>query len=103
MSLNDVLMHYGDISAFSKEVEGHKADFDDLLSDLDKLASALEGAWQGYAAQEFREAFEALRPQLKSFSELLAAYQIEINHAVADSCSVQNQNANRIDRNLSLR
>lgn len=102
MSLNDVLMHYSDISAFSKEVEGHKADFDALLSDLDKLASELEGAWQGYAAQEFQEAFEALRPQLKSFSEMLAAYQTELNQAVADSCSVQNQSANRIDRHLSL-
>lgn len=103
MSVNDVLMNYSDIAAFSKEVEGHKVDFDALLSDLDKLASDLEGVWQGYAALEFQEAFEKLRPQLKNFSDMLTVYQTELNQAIADSCSVQTHNANRIDRNLSLR
>lgn len=102
MSLNDVLMKYDDVSAFSKEVAEHKTNFDTLLSDLDSLNGELNGSWKGYAAAEFKEAYEKLRPQLKRFSQLLLTYQTELNHAVADSSNTQNKSAKRIDSNLTL-
>ena len=102
MPINDVLMKYDEIAVFSKEVAEHKTSFDTLLSDLDKLAGDLEGTWKGYAAEEFKEAYDKLKPQLKKFSALLSTYQTEINRAIADSNSTQNKSAKRIDNNLTL-
>lgn len=93
----DSLMNYEALEQAEVKVTQHKRDFDTMINDLTKNIANLTGQWDGAAKKEFDAQFEALKPQLKKFSELLGRYSEELK------AEVKSERERQSERTVSIR
>lgn len=98
----DSLMNYEALEQAETKVKQHKKNFDSMISDLTQNLSNLTGQWDGAAKKEFDTQFEALKPKLKDFAELLGRYGLELKAEVKSEQERQAQRKTNIQNNLEF-
>lgn len=100
--MQDVAMTYEAIRGASDRVKAHKERFDTVLAGLNGLVSELDGNWEGVAKDEFREAYDHLKPTLETFAALLERYTVELENEMASMMSQDSRGGRRIGSNLTI-
>ena len=98
----DISMQYSGIESAAGEILRMHDDFGDMLTELDALASSLEGIWEGKAQQEFALAYRDLKPKLEKIGELLDGYCTELTGLVGRQQSLESVSRDMM-RNLILK
>ena len=89
----DILMTYSSMETAANNIKSAKESLDNVIGDLQKAVSALEGFWSGTSYEAFKNAWLESKPTMERLSAPIGNFAPELEKAKTRQQEVEQQNA----------